>query len=104
LLRQLAHLFREVVYLQLKRLLVGEQLGVVGLQQDVLVQRLRVFLRQEVDGFLQLGQHVDFPLPPGGEPGHHGPDRAAREQKHQQILQYLEIHHKRPFNAQASPR
>ncbi len=84
-----------MVDLQLKRLLVGEQLGVVGLQQDVLVQGLRIFLREEVDGFLKLGQHVDFPLPPGGEPGHYGPDRTAREQKHQQILQHIVIHRER---------
>ena len=87
-----------MVNLQLKRLLVREQLRIVGLQQDVLVQSLRVFLREEVDGFLQLGQHVNFPLLSGGEPGHYGPDSAAREQKHEQILQYIEIHHKRLLN------
>lgn len=75
--------------------MVRKQLGIVSLQLDILIQNLRVFLCQEVNGFLQLGHDIDFPLLPGGEPGHDRPDRAAWEQKHEQILQYLEIHIKR---------
>ena len=84
-----------MVNLQFECLLVRKQLGIVRLQLDVLVQNLRIFLCQEVYGFLQLGHDIDFPLLPGGEPGHDRPDSATWEQKHEQILQYLEIHIKR---------
>lgn len=81
-----------MVNLQFECLLVRKQLGVVRLKLNIFIQGLRVFLRQEVDGFLKLGQDINFPLLSGGEPGHDRPDRATREQKHEQILQYLEIH------------
>lgn len=88
-----------MVNLQFECLLVRKQLGVVRLKLDILIQSLRVFLRQEVNGFLKLGQDINFPLLPGGEPGHDGPDGTTREQKHEQILQYLEIHIKRPIKS-----
>lgn len=84
-----------MVNLQFECFLIRKQLGIVSLQLDVLIQNLRIFLCQEVNGFLQLGHDIDFPLLPGGEPGHDRPDSATREQKHEQILQYLEIHIKR---------
>ncbi len=84
-----------MVNLQFECFLIRKQLGIVSLQLDVLVQNLGVFLCKEVNGFLQLGHDIDFPLLPGDEPGHDRPDRATREQKHEQILQYLEIHIKR---------
>lgn len=87
-----------MVNLQFECLLVRKQLGVVRLKLNIFIQGLRVFLRQEVDGFLKLGQDINFPLLSGGEPGHDRPDRATREQKHEQILQYLEIHIKVPSN------
>ena len=81
-----------MVNLQFECLLIRKQLGVVRLKLNIFIQSLRVFLRQEVDGFLKFGQDINFPLFSGGEPGHDRPDRATREQKHEQILQYLEIH------------
>lgn len=81
-----------MVNLQFECLLVRKQLGVVRLKLNIFIQGLRVFLRQEVDGFLKLGQDINFTLLSGDEPGHDRPDRATREQKHEQILQYLEIH------------
>lgn len=69
-----------MVNLQFECLLVRKQLGVVRLKLNIFIQSLRVFLRQEVNGFLKLGQDINFPLLSGGEPGHDRPDRATREQ------------------------
>ena len=86
------YLVGEIIDFGVHYLLVRQQLRVVGLQLDVLVQDLRVFPGEQVNGLLKFGKDVNLPLLPGGEPGHDGPDRATGEQKHEQILQYLEIH------------
>lgn len=86
------YLFREEINLGVHDLLIGEQLRIIGLQLDIFIQHLRVLAGEEVYGLLELGKDVNLPLLPGGEPGHDGPDCATREQKHDQILQYLVIH------------
>ena len=82
----------QCVYLLFHGLLVRKQLRIVGLQLDVLVQHLGILVRQQVDGFLKLLEHVHLPGPAGGKPGHDGTDGAAGQEPHEKVSEKSVVH------------
>jgi len=89
LFSEFVDLIAHLVDLALEDALVGEQLGIVRLQLDVLVQHIGILPGQEVDGLLELGECSHLAFLPGEQPGHDRPDEASGERPHEQVDQYL---------------
>lgn len=73
-------------------LLVCQELRIVGLELDVLIQDFSILGRQEVDGILELLQHIHPAGLPGREKRNDRPERPSGDDPHKDFFQKLEFH------------